>query len=181
MSIKSVLKLCALLFAISLSQNSFAGPYWGIGVGNTNWTLKPLFGTFELKDGTTLDLLLGVRTGNFAYEGEFTFSSHDWVGVSGATHHAGNVILAGLGYLPINQTFEFYGKLGLDFWKTTVDFAGATYDGDTGMSLVLGLGANINITPTFNLRAEYKRMNDIGDGVDTGDIGQGTLIAVFKF
>lgn len=181
MSIKAALKICALFFAFILSQNTFAGPYWGIGVGNSSWDLKPVFGTFDLKDGPTLDLLLGIRTGNFAYEGEFTFSSHDWVGVSGATHHAGNLILAGLGYLTINPAFELYGKLGIDFWKTTVDVGAYTFDGDTGTSLVLGFGANINISPTFNLRAEYKRMNGLGDGIDEGDIGQSTLIAVFKF
>lgn len=181
MSIKSVLKICTLLFAFSLSQNTFAGPYWGIGVGSSSWDLKPVYGLFELKNGTTFDLLLGMRVGNFAYEGEITGSSHDWVGVSGATHNATNVILAGLGYLPVNQTFEFYGKFGFDFWKTTVDVGPYNFDGDNGVSLVLGAGVNMNFNPGFSLRAEYKRMNGLGDGVDEGDIAQTTLIAIIHF
>ena len=80
----------------------------------------------------------------------------------------------------MNSGFEFYGKIGLDYWHTSVDYAGVNYDGDTGMSLVLGGGLNLNINPGFSLRVEYKRMSDLGDGVDKGDIGQTTLLAVFK-
>lgn len=181
MSIKSILKICALLIAFTVSQSSFAGNYWAIGAGSTTWDIKPVYGLFEVKDGPTLDLLLGIRNGNFAFEGEFTFSSHDWVGVSNATHNAGNLIIAGLGFLPISQSFELYGKIGADYWKTTVDVGAYNFDGDSGVALVLGAGVNINITQGFSLRAEYKRMNGLGDGVDKGDIGQSTLLAVFKF
>jgi len=181
MSIKSILKICALVIAFTASQSAFAGSYWGLGAGTTTWDIKPLFGAFEVKDGPTLDLLMGVRNGNFAFEGEFTYSAHDWVGVSNATHNASNLILAGLGFLPINQTFELYGKIGVDFWRTTVDFGGYNFDGDNSTALVVGAGVNININPSFSLRAEYKRVNGLGDGVDKGDIGQSTLIAVFNF
>lgn len=180
MSIKSVLKICALLSAFTLSQNTFAGSYWGIGGGTSSWDIKPLFGSYEVKDGATFDALLGVRTGNFGYEGEITYSRHDWVGVSNATHNATNLILAGLGYLPLSQSFELYGKLGVDFWGTSVDFGGYNFEGDHGTSLVIGGGMNLNLSQSFSLRVEYKQMSGLGDGVDKGDISQTTVLAVFN-
>jgi hypothetical protein len=181
MQTKSILKICAALIALTLSQSSFAGGYWAIGGGTTSWNIKPVYGTFEVENGPTFDILLGLRKGNFAFEGEFTYSSHDWVGVSNATHNVGNLIFAGLGFLPIGQTFEIYGKLGVDFWKTTVDFGGANYDGDNSAAFIAGVGVNIKFTPTFNLRAEYKAVNGVGDGVDEGNLGQTTILAVFNF
>ena len=61
MSIKSILKICALVIAFTASQSAFAGSYWGLGAGTTTWDIKPLFGAFEVKDGPTLDLLMGVN------------------------------------------------------------------------------------------------------------------------
>lgn len=181
MQFKSVVKIGVAFLAIAFSQYSFAGGYWAIGGGVSSWDIKPLFGSVEVKNGPTLDILLGSRTGNFAFEGEFTFSSHDWVGYSNATHNAGNLIIAGVGFVPVSPNFEFYGKLGLDYWRTTVDYGGYNYDGDTGLSLVLGAGMKMIINQGFDLRFEYKRMNGLGDGVDKGDIGQATVLAQFNF
>ena len=181
MQTKSIVKICAALIAVTLSQSSFAGNYWAIGGGSTSWDIKPVFGTYEVKDGPTLDILLGTRSGNFAFEGEFTFSSHDWVGVNNATHNVGNLIFAGLGFLPIGQTFELYAKVGVDFWRTTVDFAGSNYDGDNSTAFIAGVGVNIKFTETFNLRAEYKTVSGVGDGIDEGNLGQTTILAVFNF
>jgi Outer membrane protein beta-barrel domain len=181
---KSILKISATLLILMLSTNTFAGGYWAIGGGTTSWDLKPasFLGAFELENGATIDMLIGSRQGNMAFEGEFTFSSHDWVDSGGdLTHNALNLIIAGLGYLPINETFELYGKIGLDFWSTTVDVTDTNYEGDDGMTIVLGGGANLNLSESFGLRLEYKMMGGIGDGLDEGDISQTTLMAVFKF
>jgi len=179
MRTKSVLTSFVFVFAIMLSPNVFAGSYWGIGLGSSSWDLKPLLGAYELKDGPTLDVFFGVRNGNFGFEGELTASSHDWVGFSAATHHAANLIIAGIGYLPVGQSVDLYGKLGFDYWATSVDYFGYNYDGDRGISLVYGVGVQAAMTPTMSLRFEYKMMNDIGDGLDKGDLSQATLSLVF--
>jgi len=180
---KSVLKICAALIVFGCSQTAFAQMYWGIGGGSSSWDIKPTDGIYryEVKDGPTLDALIGSRVGQFAFEGELTYSTHDWRGASYGTHKAANLIAAGLGFLSLSPTFELYGKLGLDFWSTTVDYYGLSYDGTTGMSAVVGVGMNFNISPTFSLRAEYKRMNGLGDGLDKGDLAQGTVLAIFHY
>ena len=181
MLFKSILRMAAVFAAVSLSQNTFAGSYWGIGLGSSSWTLKPLHGAYELDNGATLDLVFGRKSGHLGFEGEFTFSSHDWKNYYGsATHNVGNLILAGMAYLPLGQSFELYGKIGADLWRTTVDYSGTTYDGDNGFSAVVGAGVNINITRTTGLRLEYKQMNGLGDGVDKGDIKQGTALVILK-
>jgi len=180
MQVRNVLGALVFILAGLLSTNAAAGTYWGIGLGSASWDLRPVFGTYELKDGPTLDAFFGVRTGNFGYEGELTFSSHDWVGYPAATHHAANFIFAGMGYIPVGQTIDIYGKLGFDYWHTTVDYYGGTFDGDSGISLVYGIGLSVGLSPTMDMRFEYKRMNDLGDGIDKGDMSQATLSLVFS-
>jgi opacity protein-like surface antigen len=180
MHIKSILKIGISLMAISLSQNSLAESYWGIGAGVTTWNLKPLNGAVELDNGFTLDGLLGLRSGNLAMEGEFTISVNDWQNYSDYYHTASNLIFAGVGFLPLSETIELYGKVGADFWRTTVHYQGSNYDGDNGVAFVVGAGARMKLTESFSLRLEYKQVNGLSDGLDEGNIGQTTLLAVFK-
>ena len=181
MKTKSILKIGVTFLALTFCQTSFAEGYFGIGAGTASWDIKPLFGAFEVDNGTTIDILIGTRGGNLGFEGELTYSEHDWKGTSAATHNATNLILAGLGFLPISSSFELYGKVGMDLWTTSVDFLGYNYEGDDGVSLVLGAGVIVNITDTFGFRVEYKTMSGLGDGIDEGDMSQTTLLAVFKF
>jgi len=156
MSTKYILKICTILIAFGCSQTASAGLYWGIGGGSSSWDIKPtdpFDNKYEVENGPTLDALIGNRVGQFAYEGELTYSTHDWKGASYGTHKAANLIIAGLGFLSLSPTFEFYGKLGMDFWSTRVDYYGLSYDGTTGMSAVVGVGMNFNISPGFSLRA----------------------------
>jgi len=179
MQVRNILGGFVLVFAFLLSTNAAAGTYWGIGIGKASWSLQSYLSSYELKDGPVLDVFFGMRSGNFGFEGELTASSHDWVDAP-ATHHAANAIIAAMGYLPVSQTVDFYGKLGFDFWHTTVDYAGYNYDGDSGLSLVYGVGLNFGLSPTMGMRLEYKMMNDLGDGVDKGDMSQATLSLVFS-
>ena len=180
MRVKSILAILIIVPAFLFSSSSFAGSYWGIGLGTASWTLVPVYSSYQLKDGPVLDLFFGYRNGPFGYEGELTASSHDWADDPNATHHAANAIIAAMGYLPIAQNFDLYGKLGFDYWHTTVDYYGGTFDGDSGISLLYGVGMNIGLSRTMGMRIEYKQMNGLGDGIDKGDMSQTTLSLVFK-
>jgi len=188
MSAKYFLKICTILIAFGCSQTAFAGLYWGIGGGSSSWDIKPTdtsYNTYEVKDGPTFDVLVGNRVGQFAFEGELTYSTHDliWGGPYDVTYKAANLMIAGLGFLSLSPAFELYGKLGMDFWSTRVDYyySYGGYDDTTGMSAVVGVGMNFNISPGVSLRAEYKRMNGLGDGFDKGDMSQATVMAVFHY
>lgn len=171
-----------LIFTLCLFgfvHNSFAAGYWGFGGGITTWNITPLNGATAVENGPTLEALIGYRSGNLAMEGEVTVSKHDWVSNSDNYYVAGNLIFAGLFFVPLNDQFELYLKAGADFWNTTVHISNSNYDGDDGVAATLGVGAMLRINKNFSLRLEYKHMNDIADGVDEGDLGQTTLLAVF--
>lgn len=171
MKYKSIVKISFIVALLTLSQSSFAETYWGLGLGSTTWTLKPLHGAYELENGTTLDAVWGLRVKDLGLEGELSVSAHDWKTTSfSARHKLTNLLVSGIGYLPINQTFDVYGKLGIDFWSTTVDYFGTTYAGDHSFALALGAGINVNVAERVAIRAEYKKFNGIGDGVDKGDV-----------
>lgn len=171
-----------LLVAALVSGSASADSYFGFGLGNASWDLKPFFGTNELEDGTAVRLFGGTRTGNFGMEIEFSFSEHDWKGSGGlATHNAGGLIFSGVGYLGLAPGFDLYGKAGLNLWNTTVDFLGLNYDGEDGINLALGVGLDIAATEQFHIRMEYQMLGTLDDGVDEGDLSQLTINGAYFF
>jgi len=182
---KSKLFLVLAFFSgtLFINQNASAdGMYWGGGVGTASWDLKPLNGIFELEDGTAINLFWGTRLQNFGGEMSFAFSSHDWKGSGGqATHNAGNLILAGLGYLPLSQTADVYGKIGVNLWHTTVDFLGAKYDGDDGVGIAAGFGLNVLVSPNLALRLQYDYLPGLGDRLDEGDVTMMTVNLAYYY
>lgn len=176
MKIKWFVKVVFCITVIFVNSNVLAdGVYFGGGFGTASWDLKPL-GVFDLEDNTALNLFWGARTQNFGGELSFAFSDHDWKGTGGqATHNASNLVVAGLGYLPLASTLDLYGKVGLNFWHTTVDFIGTNYDGDDGIDMTVGFGLNITVSPTFLLRLQYDYLPGLGDGLDDGDITMMTV------
>ena len=173
----------SLIMALTLAPaDSYAGDsYWGIGFGKSSFNIKPLYGSNEVDDSGAFKVVIGSRFGNLGYEMDFSFASYDWKGLSSATHNASNVVFAGLGYLPISDSFDIYGKLGLNLWGTTVDYSGTLYDGDNGVGVAYGAGMDIQVTDKMTIRAEYQAMNGIGDGIDEGDISNVTVSLLFDF
>lgn len=179
---KYCVRVWLFLVVISVSNTAFATGYFGVGFGKAQFDIKPLFGTNEVDDGTPFRLFGGVRGGNLGWETEISFADYDWSNKGGsATHHAGNVVISGLGYLPLSKSFDLYGKIGINFWNTTVDYAGATYEGESGADIAYGAGVNISATEAFSIRLEYQALPGLSDGVDDGDISQYTLNALFNF
>jgi hypothetical protein len=168
--------------AILLSSNSaLAAGYIGLGFGKASWDIKPLE-IFEVDDGTPIRIFGGSRTGKLAFEMEFSLSEHDWTGSGGIiTHNADHLIFSGLGFLPLSDAFELYGKIGLNLWSTTVDVDGTEFEGDDGIDLAFGAGFNINAGQHFIIRLEGQYLPGIGDGLDEGDITQFTVNGAYVF
>lgn len=179
----SLLKLLvAVGLLLSTSSIAFASSYFGGGIGNASWDLKPLFGSFELEDGTAIRLFYGTRTGNFGGEMELAFSEHDWKGSGGqATHNATHFIFSGVGYFPLANYVDLYGKVGLNLWGTSVDLLGANYEGEDGIDIALGFGLNFKATDQFIIRAEYQILPGLDDGIDEGDVTQFTVNGALVF
>ncbi|WP_455200404.1 outer membrane beta-barrel protein [Kaarinaea lacus] len=186
--VRGSIVLLVMLFA-SINSNAFAANYLGAGFGTASWDIKPLLGTYDVDDGSPIRLFFGTRKGNLGMEMEFSMSEHDWVDSFGivtfpgdtVTHLADHLIFSGVGYLPLNQTFDLYGKIGLNIWSTEVELQGLTLEGDDGIDFALGAGFNINATQHFLIRLEAQYLPGIGDGLDEGDITQFTANAAYAW
>ena len=162
-----------------LSHSVIAAGYWGIGVGEASIDLKPFFGTQELEDSPMLKVFLGSRVDDHAFEVDISAGNFDWVNSNVNSHNIVNVSGNVLGFIPMNDTFELFGKIGINLSSTTVEFLGSLYEGDSGIGLSYGGGLLVNVTESFSLRAEYQGLTGIDDGVDSGSIDWVSLQAVF--
>jgi opacity protein-like surface antigen len=179
---KKIINRSLLLLTTSLiSTQVTADNYWGLGLGNSSFDIRPFFNSFEVDDGAVIKFIMGSRSNNSGLELDFSFASYDWTGVSNATHNVFNMTIAGIGYVPVADSVDLFGKVGMNIWSTTVDFIGSTYDGDDSIGLSIGGGIDFELSSRTHIRAEYQMLNGIGDGVDEGDISQFTVNAIFNY
>ena len=85
-----------------------------------------------------------------------------------------------LGLIPVSNTVDFFGKVGLLFWDAKIAASsGTSYRSrdDDGTDLNFGAGVNFNASEQFSLRAEFQRFNNIGDETITGEFAV-TLLTV---
>lgn len=179
---KLLIRLVTIGAMLITGSNASAGVYFGGGLGTASWDLKPFYGTFELEDGAAIRLFGGTRFGYFGGEMELAFSAHDWKGSGGQiTHNATSVIFSGVGYLPLANFVDAYGKLGMNLWGTSVDVADINLEGDNGIDIAFGVGLSFNATPNLLIRLEYQSMPGLGDSVDEGDISQFTVNGAYSY
>lgn len=94
--------------------------------------------------------------------------------------------VAGIGILPISESFALFGKLGMFKWD--LDYKCKTASGTatcgspanrsaSGTDLSYGVGLSYTLTKQVGLRLEWERFKDVGDpnktrGTDNGKTGQ---------
>jgi OmpA-OmpF porin, OOP family len=87
---------------------------------------------------------------------------------------------AGVGTLPLNESFSLFGKVGLANWKVDVsaNVLGASgSDSDSGTDAFFGIGARYNLNKNWGLVLEYEQYS-------AGDWGDATLTSLgvrYKF
>jgi OOP family OmpA-OmpF porin len=131
-----------------------------------------IFGGYQFNKNLALELSY-VDLGKASYSGTFF----------GAPVTGGSVDTTGLnfsvvGILPLNPSFELFGKVGLFAWEAQArdTTGGVPFSGkDDGADLSVGIGASYNISKNFSVRAEWEQFK----AVDT--ISLLSLGIVFKF
>lgn len=78
-------------------------------------------------------------------------------------------------YLPLNIRTELFGKLGGIYWDqdntNRVDLTGVTTTSDsTGLSPLLGIGAQYRLYQNMNLRAEWEHIFSTGEDASESDV-----------
>ena len=105
--------------------------------------------------------------------------------------HAGGPMVSVIGILPLNNKFEFYGRAGMLFASSEREFI-IKVDGDTSSfgtakgestDLVYGLGAAWHVNQMFSVRAQFEKLDKIGDPHKTGteDITSASIGLVVRF
>lgn len=146
-----------------------------------------LFGGYEFTKNWAVEfayLDLGKFSADITATGPAARFKLEWAGKGWS--------LAGVGTAMVSDTLGVFGKLGavnwdLDYKCSKVSGTGAcTAPADrsaSGTDLIYGVGLKYNLTKQTGLRAEWERLNNIGDKNTTGE-GDVDLITVgiqYKF
>jgi len=144
----------------------------GPAVFNPSTANDPNFSGTVGKDSTTWEVGAGYRfnksvgievgyvdLGNFNYDGTYLGTpDHGTVKNTGYK-------LAVTGFVPIDNRFEAYGKLGAFRWESTDNdvFGGApsTYK-RSGSNALYGLGIQTALNPRLDMRLEWERYTKVG-------------------
>lgn len=105
--------------------------------------------------------------------------------------HAGGPQVSVIGILPVSDKFEFYGRAGVLFASAEREFI-IRVDGDTNSfgrakgestEVVLGLGAAYHVNQMFSIRAQFEKLDKVGDPHRSGteDISSASLGLVVRF
>lgn len=94
--------------------------------------------------------------------------------------------VAAVGMLPLGEHFDLFAKVGAFEWDVDTGLAFDEipfFDETTGEALLLGAGADLNLSQRFALRAEWERFFEVGDAEVTGetDIDLASIGFVVRF
>jgi len=89
---------------------------------------------------------------------------------------AGGPLISAIGYLPLGDKFELYGRLGYIFASSERELT-SRVNGQSGgfgsakgdsQNEVYGLGMQFHVNQMYTIRAEYQQIDDLGQGNRTG-------------
>lgn len=152
------------------------------------------FGTLTMKNTDfpepgTMSITGGYRfSPNLGAEGGLTFMGDStMVDATGSLNaRQGGLQFAAVGFLPLSQSFELFGKAGLGFHTVKMTGTGAyagTYDPYTTTNIIYGAGAQVNFSPKFGMRLQYESLGKAkSSATDPGaDISRLSVGAVLNF
>lgn len=149
----------AVLLSAVVAAPAFAadeGFYAGITLGNGKPGVTPTALAVSKSSNFIYGGLAGYQYNkNLAVEVQFTGAGKA-TDVAGNTTKADALSLAAVGLLPLNDSFELLGKLGVASTKTSSS-AGATNLGASRTGLTYGIGAQYNVTQNLGLRLVWDR------------------------
>jgi opacity protein-like surface antigen len=89
---------------------------------------------------------------------------------------AGGPMISAVGFLPLNDKFELFGRVGYLFTSSERELT-SNVDGQSGgfgsakgdsQDLVLGVGAAFNFNQVYSVRLEYQKLDELGQDERTG-------------
>jgi OmpA-OmpF porin, OOP family len=181
------LGLCFALPSLAQTQTRSAspdGPYIGLGLGATDFSLKKEDFTGATATSSTLDqrgtgfkLFGGYRLGDhlaveaqFASLGEASIRYRNAAGAAGLlgteTYKVSVLSVAAVGVLPLGEDITLFAKAGPSFSSSESVFNNrvlGTNSKSSNAGLLVGVGASYSLTANLSLRAELENYSRIGD------------------
>jgi OOP family OmpA-OmpF porin len=180
----------------SSAQAQVQGWYAGVGLGQSKVDIECDLNITCSSDDTDTGwkLFAGNQfSPNAAVEfgyldlGEAKASGTDsFFGSASLTAEVSGFNVALVGFLPVGNTVNLLGKIGLFLWDLDVGANTSIGSGSTsesGTELMFGFGASFDIGQTTAVRIEWERFTDVGDENETGQSDVDLLSAslVFRF
>lgn len=168
-----------LLGALTLTSNLNAAPYVGFSLGQA--TIEDACDGFTGLPGVSCDdsdtafkIYGGSKINpNFAFEvayidmGEAVASDR----FDTLTSEVTAFNFSALGIIPVSQTVDLFGKVGLLFWDAKISINGSLNGSisEDGTDIGFGFGANFAVNEKFSIRAEFQKFPNIGDDDTIGE------------
>ncbi len=143
------------------SNVAFAANYVGVSLGPSE------LDTTGFENAVATKLYGGIRRKNlgleFAYLNLGDFKVRN---ASFAKIEASVIEISGVGYLPMTNQFDFFGKLGFISWDTKGVVNGVEIGNDSGSTYTYGFGLQLTVAEKVSLKLEYQYINDISNASD---------------
>jgi len=183
---KRVLIGSLLTIAIA-SSSAFAGDL-GVYAGGNIGIGKPNVNTPNGEDKNSSavgGVVLGYKFNKYlGVEGEYTGIGKVTDKVSG-TVKGDAASIAAIGFLPLNDEFNLYGKLGVATIKTKVSSSLAPMNDDTRTSVTYGLGGEYNVNKNIGIRLGWDHysaaVKDVTSSKDNFGANVVSVGAVYNF
>lgn len=149
-----------MLISSAISPSAFAvnpGGYFGISGGTAE-------DDFFNEEDSGLKIFGGANASEtFGYEMAFV----DLGSYQGGIWEQYGLAFDLVGYVPIAEKFDIFGKVGLFLWTVDVGFLT-----DSGTDLTYGFGVNFVLSDKVSVRAEWENFSDIS-GSDVSLVSAG--------
>lgn len=110
--------------------------------------------------------------GGYANFGAFSYYSTGGTYIASSATKGSAIQIAAIGYLPLQEKFSIFGKVGLSRWTleaksafTTATLSEPSSNQASGIDVLYGFGAKYDLSDTLSFRAQYeisKAGNDSG-------------------
>jgi len=164
------------LVADDLDSDAINQALAGQGLAVSTTSVEDNDGGWKLFAGYRFNNYLAVE-GGYTYLGKYGFAGQviaDPGTVSGSLQvNDWNAFAVGI--LPLGGQFDVFAKFGIGYWTadlaTSGTFGGSSaHSGDaSGTDPIVGLGARLNFSTRWGMRAEWERFFNIGSATTSGE------------
>ena len=179
LSICISISLIITSFSFVNNLNAATYPYAGFSIGQASIEEaceSPGLSVVSCEDSDTSFKVYGGAKlhRNFAFELAYVDMGESVVkdNVDTLTIEAAGLNASVFGIIPASSNIDMFGKVGLMYWEAEKSSSGTsngTLVSSEGVDVTFGFGANIGISRTFALRAEFERFRQVGGELTTGE------------